>query len=162
MGKSVLVDQLLEHARTQGVTACAYINEMSDEERVARLVAARTGIAFDRILGKELNPAQWKRVLDELPHLPFAIQPCAGWSAEQIARHVRRHRWGLFAVDLATLIPASTTQEWADVSKTLTVAARQSGAHGLIVLAAQPDPQRRGGPSPPGAAGPEVDGGVGG
>jgi replicative DNA helicase len=134
MGKSVLVDQLLEHARSQGVTACAYINEMSDEERVARLVAARTGIAFDRILGKDLTPAQWKHVLDELPRLPFAIQPCAGWTAEQIARHVRRHRWGLFAVDLATLIPASNTQEWADVSKTLTVAARQSGAHGLIVL----------------------------
>jgi replicative DNA helicase len=134
MGKSVLVDQLLEHARDQGVTACAYINEMSDEERVARLVAARTGVAFDRILGKDLTPREWKQVLDELPRLPFAIQPCAGWTAEQIARHVRRHRWGLFAVDLATLIPASTTQEWADVSKTLTVAARQSGAHGLIVL----------------------------
>jgi replicative DNA helicase len=134
MGKSTLADAFLECARVAGVTACAYINEMSDEERVARLVAARTGVAFDKILGKDLTPGEWKRVLDELPRLPFAIQPCAGWNVEQIARHVRRHRWGVFLVDLATLIPASTTQEWADVSKTLTIAARQSGGHGLIVL----------------------------
>ena len=134
MGKSVIVDQLLEAARHQGLSACAYINEDSEEERVARTVAARTGIPFAKILGRDMTPVQWKRVVDSLPGLPFAIQPCAGWTAADIARHVRQHRWGMFAVDLATLIPASTTAEWADVSKTLALAARQSGGHGLVVV----------------------------
>lgn len=134
MGKSVIADQLLEHARHQGFSACAYINEMSEEERVARTLAARTGVPFAKILGRDMTATQWKRVMDSLPGLPFAIQPCAGWTAADIARHVRAHRWGIFLVDLATLIPASTTAEWADVSKTLTLAARQADAHGLIVV----------------------------
>jgi replicative DNA helicase len=134
MGKSVVADQILEHARHQGYTACAYLNEMSEEERVARTVAARTGIAFDKILGRDMTPGQWKRVADSLPGLPFAIQPCAGWSAEEIAAHVRRHRWGVFLVDLATRIPAMSTAEWANVSRALSDVARQSGAHGLIVV----------------------------
>ena len=134
MGKSVVADQILEHARPQGHTACAYLNEMSEEERTARTVAARTGIPFEKILGRNMTQAQWKRVLDALPGLPFAIQPCAGWSAEEIASHIVRHRWGIVAVDLATLIPASTTADWAEVSKKLTIAARRSGAHVLIVV----------------------------
>jgi replicative DNA helicase len=134
MGKSVLVDQILEHARHQGYQACAYINEMSEEERTARTVAARTGVPFEKILGRDMTPAQWKRVVDSLPGLPFAIQPCAGWTAEEIGAHVRRHRWGIFAVDLATLIPAHSTADWAEVSKQLTIAARRSGSHGLIVV----------------------------
>jgi replicative DNA helicase len=35
MGKSTLGDQMLEEARAQGISACAYLNEMSEEERVA-------------------------------------------------------------------------------------------------------------------------------
>jgi replicative DNA helicase len=134
MGKSTIGDQMLEHARLQGHSACAYLNEMSEEERVARTLAGRTGVQFDRILGRDMTPREWKRVVDELPHLPFAIQPCAGWSAEDVGRHVRRHRWGLCMVDLATLLPASSAQEWADVSKALTVAARQAESHMLIVV----------------------------
>jgi replicative DNA helicase len=134
MGKSLLVDQILEHARHQGHSGCAYINEMSEEERTARTVAARTGVPFEKILGRDMTPAQWKKVVDSLPGLPFAIQPCAGWSAEEIAAHVRRHQWGIFAVDLATLIPAHSTADWAEVSKALTIAARRSGSHGLIVV----------------------------
>lgn len=152
MGKSVVIDQLLEHARLQGLSACAYINEMSEEERVSRVLAGRTGVPFDKILGRDMTPRQWKRVVDELPSLPFAVQPCAGWDAERIARHVRRHRWGVFAVDHATLVPASTTAEWTEVSRQLTLAARQSGAHGLICVqfnherdkgGARPDPVLR-------------------
>jgi replicative DNA helicase len=134
MGKSTLGDQLLEHARGLGKSACAYINEMSKEERVARTLAARTGVGFDKILGRDMSPREWKRVVDELPHLPFAICPCAGWSAEDVARHVRRHRWDLWMIDLATQLPAGTTAEWSEVSRQLTIAARQSGTHGIIVV----------------------------
>jgi replicative DNA helicase len=134
MGKSTLGDQFLEHARTLGKSACAYINEMSKEERVARTLAARTGVGFDKILGRDMAPREWKRVVDELPRLPFAICPCAGWTAEDVTRHVRRHRWDLWMIDLATQLPAGTTAEWSEVSRQLTIAARQSGTHGIIVL----------------------------
>jgi replicative DNA helicase len=134
MGKSTLGDQLLEHARSLGHSACAYINEMSKEERVARTLAARTGVGFDRILGRDMAPREWKRVVDELPNLPFAICPCAGWTAEDVARHVRRHRFDVWMIDLATQLPAGTTAEWSEVSRQLTIAARQSGTHGIIVV----------------------------
>jgi replicative DNA helicase len=134
MGKSTFGDQLLEHARAEGHSACAYINEMSKEERVARTLAARTGVGFDKILGRDLNTRDWKRVLDELPRLPFAICPCAGWTAEDVARHVRRHRFDVWMIDLATQLPAGTTAEWSEVSRQLTIAARQSGTHGIIVV----------------------------
>jgi replicative DNA helicase len=91
-------------------------------------------VQFDKILGRDMSPREWKRVVDELPNLPFAIQPCAGWNAEDIGRHVRRHRWGLCMVDLATQLPASSAAEWSEVSRSLTQAARQSGSHMLIVV----------------------------
>ena len=134
MGKSTLGDQLLEHARSAGHTACAYINEMSKEERVARTLAARTGLGFDKILSRDMSPREYRRILDELPRLPFAICPCAGWSAEDVARHVRRHRFDVWMIDLATQLPAGTTAEWSEVSRQLTIAARQSGTHGIIVV----------------------------
>jgi replicative DNA helicase len=134
MGKSTIGDQFLEHARSEGHSACAYINEMSKEERVARTLAARTGVGFDKILGRDMAPREWKRVVNELPNLPFAICPCAGWSAEDVARHVRRHRFDLWMIDLATQLPAGTTAEWSEVSRQLTIAARQSETHGIIVV----------------------------
>jgi hypothetical protein len=76
-------------------------------------------------------------------HLPFAIQPCAGWTADDIGRHVRRHRWGICLVDLATQLPASTAQEWMAVSRILTQSARMAGTPHADRRAVQPEPQRR-------------------
>jgi hypothetical protein len=53
------------------------------------------------------------------------MQPCAGWTADQIARHIRHYRWPIAFVDLATRIPASTTAEWDHVSGVLNDAARR-------------------------------------
>lgn len=133
MGKSVVVDQLLEHAAERGRRCHAYLNEMSRVDRTARVLARRTGVPFARIAGRELAPLDTEKVVAAAAGLPFGITVCAGWSAEDIARHVRRYRWDLAVVDLVTRIPAERTADWDRISGVLTDAARMSGCHLLMV-----------------------------
>lgn len=135
MGKSTAGDQLLEHAKvTHALAGCVYVNEMSRIDRVSRLLAARARVPFRKIMERTLNPEEVKRVLREAPRLPFSMQPCSGWSADQIARHIRHYRWPIAFVDLATRIPASTTAEWDHVSGVLNDAARVAGTHLFIAV----------------------------
>lgn len=141
MGKSTAGDQILEHAKTQHALAgCVYINEMSRIDRVSRLLAARAAVPFRKIMERSLQPGEIKRVIREAPQLPFSMQPCAGWSADAIARHIRHYRWPICFVDLATRIPASTTAEWDHVSGVLNDAARVAGTH--LILAVQLNRER--------------------
>lgn len=141
MGKSVVGDQLLEHAKAKHeLLGCVYLNEMSHIDRVSRLLAARSGASFGRIMRKQLTPVEIGRALKEAPRLPFAMQPCAGWSADAICRHIRRHRWGVAFIDLATRIPARKTADWDYISGAIADAARQSGTH--VILAVQLNRER--------------------
>lgn len=136
MGKSVLVDQVLEYSIRHGHTAGLYINEMDHRDRTARTLARHTTVPFHRIVTKDLTADQNKRILDLLAQLsrvaPTIIE-IPGWNADRIARHIRKYKWDLAAVDLATRIPARDTSDWDRVSGTLTDAARQSGTHVLLV-----------------------------
>lgn len=136
MGKSVLVDQILEHAATFGDKRCAlYINEMALVDRIGRLMAGRSNVSFSRLMDKKLNPDEIGRLVRTADRgLRFQLIPCSGWSAPDIARHIRRHKWDMAAVDLATQIPARETSDWYAISRELVQAARQSGCHTLIVV----------------------------
>lgn len=135
VGKSACVDGILDHAATQhGARSHLYINEMGPTERTTRMLAAASGVAAERLFSPQrLSQAEWKKVHAVLDKLPFGMTNCAGRSADWIARHVRANKWDLAAVDLVTQIPASKTSEWDAVSRTLTVAARQSGTHIVMV-----------------------------
>lgn len=140
MGKSVVGDQLLELAKGRGLSCCAYVNEMSEIDRTSRLLSARAPVSFKRVMRRELTPAECVRALAAAPDLPFSMQPCAGWSADAIARHLRRHKWGMAFIDLATRIPARLTADWDHISGTLADAARQTGTH--VILAVQLNRER--------------------
>lgn len=136
MGKTSAGDQVLEHVgdelrkRALPYSGCAYVNEMSVIDRTSRLLAARAPASFKRIMKRELSPNEIKAALTAAPNLPFAIQPCAGWSVDAIARHIRHHRWTIAFVDHATRISgARDVADWDRVSRTLADAARQSGTH---------------------------------
>lgn len=135
MGKSVIVDQALEHAHLVGRRGALYINEMSETDRIARLMAGRANVPFDRLMRKQLNLDEHVRLQKAANRgMPYTLVPCSNWSADDIVRHVRRHKWDVAAVDLATQIPARDTSDWYDVSRTLTQGARQSGCHLFIVV----------------------------
>jgi replicative DNA helicase len=145
-GKSAAGDQMLEYGAEQALetgrqfTGCAYLNEMSAIDRTSRLLAGRSGASFKRIMQRELTPSEIKATLAAAPSLPFAIQPCAGWSAEAIARHMRRYKWDMAFVDHATRIPARDVADWDRVSRALSDAARQTGAH--VIAAVQLNRER--------------------
>lgn len=133
MGKTVLLDQLLAHAAGNGHRAHVYVNEMDRVTRVARQISRMTKVPVDRIIRKELRGDDHSKVLHAASSLPFGLTDCAGWSAEDIARHVRRHKWDFWGVDLVTRIPASDTRDWDRVSGILTDVALQTGTHGVLV-----------------------------
>lgn len=135
MGKSVIVDQFLEHALSDSArSGCLYVNEMGRIERIARLLAGRGNVSFTRLLERDLTPNEWRRAIAALPQLPFPMQPCANWSADRIAAHIRRHRWDMAVVDLVTQIPARDVADLDEISRTLTQAARETGCHLHLVL----------------------------
>jgi replicative DNA helicase len=139
MGKSVFVDQVLawahQAAKLPADRLVLYMNEMGRNDRIARVLAGQANMRFDRIIRRQLVQNDWAHLAKAANRgLPFTIQPCSGWSARDIARHIRRHRPALAAVDLATQIPARETADWYEISRELTQAARQSGTHVLIVV----------------------------
>lgn len=136
IGKSLLADQMLRHAARAGYKAHAYLNEMSQVGRGLRSISAMTRIPLSLILSqrKRLAADHARRVLDAAAGLPFGVTDCSEWPATEIARHIRRHRWDICAVDLFNLIPGAQKTETADeISATLNGAARQAGTHVLLV-----------------------------
>lgn len=140
MGKSTALDQVMSFLRDiwqkrgETLRACAYVNEMDEIDRVSRLIAGRAQVSFERIMKRTLTPNEIAAALKAAPDLPFAIQPCAGWSVDAIARHARHYRWDICAVDHATRIPARDVADWDHVSRTLADAARQSRAHIMVAV----------------------------
>lgn len=141
VGKTVVGDGVLEHGKEErDLSCCAYPNEMSDIDRVSRLLAGRSGVSFRRIMNRKVNPAEAKRILKAAGDLPFAMQPCAGWSADAICAHLRRYKWDVAFIDLATRIPAQNTSDWDYISGAIADAARQSRTH--VILAVQLNRER--------------------
>lgn len=106
-GKSVLVDQCLQHAHLYAkLRGHLYINEMNRYERTARTLAYMTGVPHDRIRKRDLERDELVKVTRVLNEgLPFGLTEAHGWSVQDIARHVRHHRFELVVVDLLHLIP---------------------------------------------------------
>ncbi len=139
MGKSVLVDGILEHAAC-GHRAHLYINEMSRRDRFARRLARYSSVRFSRILERQrLTKSDHAELLRAMSAVPtVGISDCSGWSGHDIARHIRRHRWDIAAVDLLNLIPhdgpeRSRVGQVDAISAALNGAARQADCHLLIV-----------------------------
>jgi len=140
-GKSWTCLQLLAHAAqqthpstNQPLQVRLYANEMSRDECVDRMLAQLTGISFTRIQERTLDAQQRKTLLDRLAQgLPFGITECHGWDADRIARHIRRHKWDLAAVDLLTRIPQRDVADVDHISRTLNIAALQADAHLILV-----------------------------
>jgi len=142
-GKSIVLDQVLRHAVDQGKRAYLFINEMTPEERVARLVSAITGVSQDKLTnpGTQLRQAEYKAVVEAMnAGLPFGIADACDMTADEIARAIRRGRWDVVGVDIVHNIPhpeearIGTEAALRDISQALNRAAKAGRCHVLATV----------------------------
>jgi replicative DNA helicase len=125
-GKSVIYDQILECMAEQGLKCHSYINEMSEQERMDRTVARLSGVPFRDVHARHLSPAQYSEVLGSLSQVSVGLTECAGWSASDIARHIRWNRWDVAGVDIIHEIAHREERDLAEIAQTLRAAAKQA------------------------------------
>lgn len=128
-GKSVIYDQILDQMAEHGLSVHSYINEMSEEERTDRLVARVSGVPHWKIQERATDDRDKKREMDALNGLRIGLTECAGWSAEEIARHIKWNRWDVAGVDIIHEIPHGENTDERGLTKiiqTLRAAAKQS------------------------------------
>lgn len=126
-GKSVLYDQVLEKLAAQGLTVHSYINEMSVDERMDRTVARLSGVPFGDVYGRRMDGDQKASVLASLSEVRVGMTECAGWTAAEIARHIRWNRWDVAGVDIIHEIAHREERDLAEIAQTLRAAAKQTG-----------------------------------
>lgn len=136
-GKSVMCDMTLESfAQLQHIQPHLFLNEMSEEERTARVAGRLSGIEWDRIFSGDLNDQEKAVVASHAGYMKFGMTECAGWSARDICREARRHKYDAIAVDLVNKLPYrhnSRVHDLADASTEFNALAQDTGCHVLLV-----------------------------
>jgi replicative DNA helicase len=127
VGKTVLFDQMMERLAEQGLRCHSYINEMSVDERMDRTMARLTGVPFSKIYARDLQPEQYAKVLTELQNVRVGMTECAGWSAPEIARHIRWNRWDVAGVDILHEIAHREERDLAEIAQVLRSTAKSVG-----------------------------------
>jgi replicative DNA helicase len=151
-GKSVLADQILEHAAIElGLRAHLYINEMTPEERALRTVARLADVSFAQLEGGQLQIETARKVVAQLAHMPFGITDCAGWTAQDLARDIRRRKWDIAGIDIFHKLPGGNlTTDLDEKSRILNEVPKVSQANCHILLCAHVSkPSIRDGTVPP-------------
>lgn len=133
-GKSALLDQTLDHVADQGSRVHLYINEMTRLERNLRTVARRSGVPFHRLASGKVNDDQKARVVEHFEAFRYGITEVEGWSAEDIAFDIRRHRWDVAAVDILHLIEHDEERDIARISRVLNRSAKQADSHVIATV----------------------------
>lgn len=132
-GKSFLLDQILDRASRE-CRVRLYMNEMTLEERLARRLSTKANVPYDRLMENRLDLEQLGRVQKELDRgLPYGITYCPGWTADEIANHMRAHRWDLAAVDILHRVPYKDTRDLDMISSSLANCAKQSDTALILV-----------------------------
>jgi replicative DNA helicase len=131
MGKSACLDTILTHAARHGCRTHLYINEMTVKVRSMRILAAEAKVSLSRLLNRQtMQSGDAERATTVLKRgMPFGITDVFGWTAEEIARDIRLRGWELVGVDILHLIPHREVKDLDEISQTLTLAAKSSGAH---------------------------------
>lgn len=133
MGKSVVLDQILEGVHREGKRAHLFINEMSIEQRGLRYVTRHTGVPFSRLLNGDIQDAD-RAVIDKaLGDVPYSITDASGWTAERIAQEIIARKVDVAAIDVLHLIsrPSADSDEraLAAISQVLNRTAKRADCH---------------------------------
>ena len=125
-GKSVLADQILEHAAKAGANCHLLMNEMQPMDRAARWIQRRTGIHEEKVLSRELNEVEREQIVAEAKTFPFDMTSIAGDSFRDVADRLKDTKPDMAVVDLLSRFDYRDERELRLGVTTLTDAAHQS------------------------------------
>ena len=130
-GKSVIIDQWLEHFAKEGHNCHLYLNEMGIEDRVARSISRNTEVPYSNLMRNDLNGTEKDLVTDILsdgcPY--FAMTECAGWSISELAYDIKSRQFDVIGVDILHLFDYDSENELARISRLLNRTAKQANCH---------------------------------
>lgn len=130
-GKSVVMDEFLEFFSKAGHNCHLYINEMGEEDRVARSVSRETAIPYQRLIQHKITGAEKQEIYACLdrgsPY--FTITECAGWSIHELAYDIKSRNYDVVGVDILHLLDYDSEIELAKISRLLNRTAKQSNCH---------------------------------
>lgn len=127
MGKSIVYDQILETMAAQGLRCHSYINEMSEPERMDRTMARLSGVPFGSIYRRDLDGEQETELLAALAKVRVGLTEAHGWTAQEIARHIKWNRWDVAGVDIIHEIAHREERDLAEIAQVLRSTAKQVG-----------------------------------
>lgn len=133
-GKSALLDQILGHATRQGHVCHLYINEMTPRTRSLRWVAREAQVNLKALMRGQLSDNDKAKCVEKLGQVPYPITDAAGWSAEQIARHMRRLKADVVGIDILHLIPHDDEGDLKNISQVLNIAAKLAHCHVIATV----------------------------
>lgn len=135
-GKSSLLLQLVGAFGRGGHRTVIWSAEDTPEQIAAKWVMSQTGVPASIITRRRVADIRMDLVVAELRRLPFEVVPCAGWTAQQVAAHIRQVRPEVACIDHFHALAGTTKTSDIDESvQVLAAAAAQTGSH--IVCCAQ-------------------------
>jgi replicative DNA helicase len=128
-GKTVILDQFLRHFADQGLRVHLYMNEMGRGMRVDRQITALSGVPANRIRERTFEGDDRSRIVESIPKLKIGLTNCSGWTAGEIARHIRLNSWDIAGVDILHNVERIQTGEpgAAEVARTMRTLVDTSG-----------------------------------
>lgn len=126
-GKTVFLDQTLDHLFIQGTRAQLYLTEMTVPERVARTMSRVTGIGYDRIMESRLSDKdreRYEKAVDKA--FRFGMTDATGWTIDEIAGDIRAKRLDVAAIDTVHDIPHDETKDLERIARVLAATSRQA------------------------------------
>ncbi len=129
-GKSVFYDQVLHSLAGQQLRVHSYITEMSEEERTEREITRYSGIPLLSVQSGRIPATSAHLEEEALRQIRFGVTEAGGWTADEIARHMKWNRWDVAGIDIIHEIPhdeATDERGLTRIFQTLRGAAKQAG-----------------------------------
>lgn len=135
MGKSFVLDQMLDAFSRQGKKCAIFAYEVSRMERAVRNLTMRTGIASEKVLRKQLTPEEIKKAVGAMQGgLPFDYFEAAGWDVERVAARIIYGDYDIVAIDPVTKMPGFEKTEIAsNTVGRLTEISTRANCHVILV-----------------------------
>lgn len=133
-GKSQFADQVLD-VNGKRWRVALYDNEMTVEERVARRTTRLLGTPHGKLVGGKLTEADKIDIMNRLGTMPaWPMVQVAGWTPDEVAHHIRLHRWDMAVIDILHNFKFHDERELSSAVATFKAAASQANC--CIVLVA--------------------------
>lgn len=135
MGKSFVLDQMLDAFARQGKRCAIFAYEVSRQERAVRNLTMRTGIASEKVFRKLLTAEETRRAVKAMQGgLPFDYFEAAGWDVERVAARIIYGNYDVVAIDPVTKMPGFEKTEIAsNTVGRLTEIATRANCHVILV-----------------------------